>query len=279
MPFVNAFVYSIGLLLVSVTSVTALFEERVRGSLDVLMTTPLSTASIVYGKWWGVFRSAILVTMLPLGSAVLLAAFQLPDSFAFLAGLCVILLPVGMALALAVSLIIGRRKTRAVAPGLALVLVLIFFATFFVGTVLSNPKNLVVLLLTFLMLAYGAAVTSLGLALATWVKRFGMAIGLSVAAYVLVTGGSILVLLAVGPASVDDRGLGFISPWYGAGELTYEIGEHFGGADPVRWKIAWGCVYGVAALVLLIATRLTFDRCMGRMSDNGIRKALYHVRV
>ena len=56
MPFVNAFVYSIGLLLVSVTSVTSLFEERVRGSLDVLMATPLSTGSIVYGKWWGAFR-------------------------------------------------------------------------------------------------------------------------------------------------------------------------------------------------------------------------------
>ena len=62
------------------------------------------------------------------------------------------------------------------------------------------------LLLAFLMLAYGAAVTSMGLALATWVKRFGIAVGLSVVAYVVVTGGSILLLLAVGPAAVEDRG-------------------------------------------------------------------------
>ena len=35
---VNAFQVAIGLLLVSVTSVTSLQEERVRGSLDVLLT-------------------------------------------------------------------------------------------------------------------------------------------------------------------------------------------------------------------------------------------------
>jgi ABC-type transport system involved in multi-copper enzyme maturation permease subunit len=128
------------------------------------------------------------------------------------------------------------------------------------------------------MLAYGAAVTSLGLALATWVKRFGMAIGLSVIVYVVITGGSILVLLAVGPAAMEERSLAFISPWYGAGELTFEIGGHGGGREPVGWKIAWGVVYAVAALLLLIATRKTFDRYMGRMSDTGVRKPRYHVR-
>src|SRR5262249_11915851 len=63
---VNAFQYSIGLLLVSVTSVTCLFEERVRGSLDVLLATPLPTSSIVWGKWWGAFRNALLVMVIPL---------------------------------------------------------------------------------------------------------------------------------------------------------------------------------------------------------------------
>jgi ABC-type transport system involved in multi-copper enzyme maturation permease subunit len=63
--FVNAFQFSIGLLLVSVLSVTSLFEERVRGSLDVLLATPLSTSAIVWGKWWGGFRSVLLVTFLP----------------------------------------------------------------------------------------------------------------------------------------------------------------------------------------------------------------------
>jgi ABC-type transport system involved in multi-copper enzyme maturation permease subunit len=62
---INAFLFSIGLLLVSVTSATALFEERVRGSLDTLLTTPLSTSSIVAGKWFGSFRIVLFVALLP----------------------------------------------------------------------------------------------------------------------------------------------------------------------------------------------------------------------
>ena len=43
-------------------------------------------------------------------------------------------------------------------------------------------------------------------------------------------------------------------------------------------KIVWGCLYALAALGLLIATRKTFDRCMGRVSDSGGRKVRYSVR-
>jgi len=49
---INAFQVGIGLLLVSVTSVTSLQDERVRGSLDVILTTPLTTVGIFWGKWW-----------------------------------------------------------------------------------------------------------------------------------------------------------------------------------------------------------------------------------
>jgi hypothetical protein len=41
---------SVGLLLVSVSAVTALSEERVRGTLDLLMATPLRTKDIVWGR-------------------------------------------------------------------------------------------------------------------------------------------------------------------------------------------------------------------------------------
>ena len=47
---------SAGLLMVAVTAPTSLTEERTRGSLDVLMSTPLTTRSIVVGKWRGAFR-------------------------------------------------------------------------------------------------------------------------------------------------------------------------------------------------------------------------------
>ena len=65
MGIVNGFQVSIGLLLLSVSAATSLAEERVRGSLDVLMTTPLSTRQIVLGKWLGTFRLVPLLAVLP----------------------------------------------------------------------------------------------------------------------------------------------------------------------------------------------------------------------
>jgi ABC-type transport system involved in multi-copper enzyme maturation permease subunit len=223
--FVNAFQYSVGLLLVCITSVTSLFEERVRGSLDVLLTTPLPTSSIVWGKWWGAYRGALLVMVLPLGTAWCL--FATPSA----------------------------RPFRGVSDP--------FQATF------------LIFLLAGLMCVYGAAVTSLGLALATWVNRFGVAVGLSAAIYLLVTGGAVLLLLAIngGP---DSEALAVVSPWFGAGELTWEIGE--GGPHNTGWKFVWGILYVIIAVVLALATRATFDRCMGRVTDRPFHKPRYVVR-
>ncbi len=64
-PGVCGFMVSIGFLLVTVTSATALSEERVLGSLDVLLATPMSTRSIVLGKWWGAFRIVPKLAILP----------------------------------------------------------------------------------------------------------------------------------------------------------------------------------------------------------------------
>jgi ABC-type transport system involved in multi-copper enzyme maturation permease subunit len=62
---ISAFQVSIGLLLASVAAVTSLSEERVRGSLDVLLTTPLKTKAIVWGKWRGAFRLVLWLAVLP----------------------------------------------------------------------------------------------------------------------------------------------------------------------------------------------------------------------
>jgi ABC-type transport system involved in multi-copper enzyme maturation permease subunit len=64
-PGTSAFIVAIGLLLVSVHAATALAEERAHGSLDVLLSTPLSTRSIVLGKWWGAFRFVPRLAVLP----------------------------------------------------------------------------------------------------------------------------------------------------------------------------------------------------------------------
>jgi ABC-type transport system involved in multi-copper enzyme maturation permease subunit len=65
MAWVNGLQVAIGMLLLSVTAATSLAEERVRGSLDVLMTTTLSTREIVIGKWLGSFRMVPLLAILP----------------------------------------------------------------------------------------------------------------------------------------------------------------------------------------------------------------------
>ncbi len=74
-----------GMLMLSATAPTTLAEERVRNSLDVLLATPLSTRSIVVAKWWGVFRAALVLGILPLYTGVFLAAVT-PDTPTPLAG-------------------------------------------------------------------------------------------------------------------------------------------------------------------------------------------------
>ncbi len=53
----NLFQVGVGLLLLAVSAATSLVEERVRGSLDILLSTPISTRSVVQGKWLGAFRT------------------------------------------------------------------------------------------------------------------------------------------------------------------------------------------------------------------------------
>jgi ABC-type transport system involved in multi-copper enzyme maturation permease subunit len=59
------FQVAVGLLLLSVSAATSLAEERARGSLDILLSTPMSTVSILVGKWWGAFRLAPHVILWP----------------------------------------------------------------------------------------------------------------------------------------------------------------------------------------------------------------------
>ena len=59
--WVNGLQISVGLLILSVMAATALGEERTRGSLDVLLSTPFSARQLVLGKWLGTFRRVALL--------------------------------------------------------------------------------------------------------------------------------------------------------------------------------------------------------------------------
>ena len=140
---ISGFQVATGLLLLSVSSATSLSEERVRGSLDVLLATPLPTTSVLRGKWWGAYRSVILMAILP----GLIACLSCCDG-------------------------------RWIGPPLV------------VG----------------LVLAYGAAITSLGLALATWNRPLGRVLTLCVGAYVGVSAGILFM-------AVDREDWGPTSGW------------------------------------------------------------------
>jgi ABC-type Na+ efflux pump permease subunit len=204
---------SAGLLFLSVSASTSLAEERQRGSLDVLLATPLSTRSIVLGKWWGAFRGVPPLTVLP----VLIAAAM-------------------------------ATRTR-----------------FALGPVLVGG----------LVIAYGAAITSLGLALATWTSRMGRAIGLTAGLHVIV----MIAAIPVGMIffSSDPGGAAFgvasASPFFGVGYSSATFGGNAGPGHELgrhaAWIAAWIVAYGLVAAGLLLATLKTFNRCLGRTDDGS----------
>ncbi len=189
MAWVNGLQVSIGMLLLSVTAATTLSEERARGSLDVLMTTSLTTSEIVLGKWLGTFRLVPWLAVLPT-LVVLFAAswrwYYLPT---------------------------------------------VFFTFYFVVTC-------------------GAAVTGLGLLMATWCARLGRAVGLTVLCYLLVAVGwlFISIWLRNGP---DHEGLMMASPFFYAGELAADLCPPNNTRSHIEWAVFWAFIYGVAALVFL----------------------------
>ena len=199
---------SAGLLLLSVSAATSLAEERQRGSLDVLLSTPLSTRSIVLGKWWGAFRGVPPLAILP-------------------------------------ALIAGALATHTgFAPAPALI--------------------------GGLILAYGTAITSLGLALATWLPRMGQAIGLTAGLYIVVLIGAVpvgMVLFGDGHGE-PGPGIAVASPFWGVGFSSAVFGGTAGPRHGMRehaaWLVFWTIAYGLVAIGLLLATLKTFNRCLGR---------------
>jgi ABC-type transport system involved in multi-copper enzyme maturation permease subunit len=205
--FLNALQVAAGMLLLSISAASALGEERARGSLDVLLVTPLSTRSIVWAKWWRTFRAVPMLAV-----------------------------PPGLAAA-AVAWHHGRW------PGVFLV----------VG----------------LVVAYGAALTSLGLALATWVPRLGRAVGFSVAAHVGITVGWVMFIALLTPRTPGllFPGLAAFSPFLGVmlPTLEMQMGPPSEWNEAVAWVAFWIVADLALAVLLLTAVVATFNRSVGRV--------------
>jgi hypothetical protein len=212
--FTNGLQVTVGMLLISIGAVTALAEERVRGSFDTILTTPLSTLAIVWGKWWGSYRGVFPLVILP---TVLAAVLGLHDN----AWDCS-------------------------------------------------------LLLAGLMLAHGAFLTSLGLAIAVGVARFGRAVTIVVVLYVVQTFGFI-VLLAIIEASRKEDGLLWLS--YGSPGLSAMIFSILTIDKPrefnyVLWAYIWIAMLWAAAAFIFLMTVLRFNSFMGRASRLSLEPVL-----
>jgi ABC-type transport system involved in multi-copper enzyme maturation permease subunit len=216
--FLNGLQVSAGMLLLSLSAATSLAEERVRGSLDVLLTTPLSTRAIVWGKWWGTFR-AVPVLAIPPGVALLAIAWR-------------------------------------------------------------HGHWLGVWLAVSLVVSYGAMLTSLGLALATWVPRPGRAVGLCAAAHVAITVGWVLTIAALTPGVPGLRGPGMasLSPFFGVmlPTIAMAFARDNDWRELVGWLSFWIAAEVALAAMLVVAVLATFDRCLGRAQSHPEGEFRFH---
>jgi ABC-type transport system involved in multi-copper enzyme maturation permease subunit len=217
-PLFNGFQVSIGLLFLAASAGTVLSEERTRGSLDVLLTTPLSTRSIVWGKWWAAYRQVLWLAFWPL---VMAYAFLRIGSDLWLTSL-------------------------------------LYF-------------------IPILILVQGAALTSLGLALATWISRTGLVVTWTLAGVVASVFGWPVVDYLKNHAETS---LGMGSPFLNI-IMPMDLLEQGGGyglmdAGPESlWKVlaSWSAIYAAMAGILYLATLLTFERCLGRSPERRRRPA------
>ncbi|AMV39621.1 ABC transporter permease subunit [Planctomyces sp. SH-PL62] len=213
--FANIYLVGVGLLLLSVRAATTLSEERVRGSLDVLLTTPMSTPAILAGKWWGTFRLVPLLALLPgvIGFTACLGSSRWGHLLGLLA----------------------------------------------------------------LILAYGAAVISAGLAISVWVARQGRVLALSVGLYVAACVGWVVFAVVVfRDSNTTGPMVAMGSPIYGPVFGTIGVlGDRFIGPSGMMdvlpyWLLAWNAAYWTLAVVLFQAARFSFDACLGRATGRVV---------
>jgi hypothetical protein len=129
-----------------------------------------------------------------------------------------------------------------------------------------------------LILAYGAASISTGLALATWTSHFSRAVAICVIGYVLATlGWPLIAQLVTVSGLFEERGLAMGSPAFGTLRLSSLIEAYVVEGNAIQlaamyssalsWGIRWIAIYLTGALILYLATWATFDRCLGRMTN------------
>jgi len=117
------------------------------------------------------------------------------------------------------------------------------------------------------ILVHGALITSVGLALATWIKGQGRAIALSVCVFALVSAAWPIAAYGAGPWRYAP-GLAALSP-ITAAALLVDKGMIRGDIWNFHlWITFWDVMVAYGAFGLLLLTIRSFDSCFGRMPDH-----------
>jgi ABC-type Na+ efflux pump permease subunit len=242
LPFALLFQIMFGLLMLSTTAPTVLADERVRGSLDVLLSTPLSTPSIVIAKWWGAYRLVLILAVMPLYAGGMMAATTAGYPF---------------------GLPRGAPKPAPVTTWDRFFAVTLCLADF---------------------LASSAMIVSIGVALATWIRRLGRAVVASVIVFFLTSVGWIVFVQFVYNQLVFSRVSDFHQKHPFVLTILMSFSPIAGTVAPLetiesyttmRRTEAWVGLAIVVAIKLAIAGGLlwaavsTFDRCMERMPESA----------
>jgi ABC-type transport system involved in multi-copper enzyme maturation permease subunit len=232
-----------GFLMLSAMAPSALAEERARGSLDVLLATPLSTREIVVAKWWGVYRKAIVLAPLPLYVGLFMAG-SIPA------------LPIW-------------ATARPINPPLV--------------PINDGDRLLAAAGTIAQFLASGAVIVSLGLALATWVRRLGRAVALSVISFFITGIGWMILVESLDAVRRRMQSSGGPERVRWLHDALLSLSPIFGPMVPVATLMnaeqhsrapAWVAlaivllVKAAAAGFILWLTVKTFDRCLGRVQGS-----------
>ena len=225
-----------GFLMLAAIAPTSMSEERQRGSLDILAATALSTRTIVIGKWLGTFRLAALIGIAP-GLLALAMGTAREDS----------------------SLIINM------APGMP---------PEYYKIITMGHRIYGVILVIATILAHGALITSIGLALAVWMKRQSRAIAFTVGLGVFVGAvWPILVTIIMRGPDLQTTGLASLSPVVAIVNLVSVLTmRRFGFNQGMLWWLSfWAAEVFVLAIGLMALTVRTFDDCFDRIPDRPRR--------
>ena len=133
------------------------------------------------------------------------------------------------------------------------------------------------------ILAHGALITSVGLALAVWIKRQSRAIAMSVGSFILVTAAWPIVMSITyrDRSPVSAEALLTLAPsWLAAAFVRFLHESEYGFVGGMLWcGTFWAVEVFVLAMGLLWLTVRTFDGCFDRIPDRPHRISVRAVVV